>query len=162
MTTKTRATKGTVVRSPVKTAHDRTGERSGYAYALRFTAYGERRYVTLGRSDDDPAWTQQKAEEELKKVLAEVRAVTWEPWNPVEEPEQPEQEPTFHVFASQWFADNKDEWRESTRLDYEWQLKVHLLPFFKDHTLSDITIAEVDRYRQQKVARARAVEAAAA
>jgi hypothetical protein len=39
----------------------------------------------------------------------------------------------------------KGEWRESTVLDYEWQLSDHLLPFFKNHRLSQITIAEVDR-----------------
>ena len=31
--------------------------------------------------------------------------------------------------------------------DYEWQLRGHLLPFFGNHRLSQITIAEVDRYR---------------
>ncbi len=36
----------------------------------------------------------------------------------------------------------------NTLLDYEWQLTHHLLPFFARHSLSEITIAEVDRYRQ--------------
>jgi hypothetical protein len=30
-------------------------------------------------------------------------------------------------------------------------LSYHLLPFFKDHPLSEITIAEVDRYRTEKL-----------
>jgi len=38
--------------------------------------------------------------------------------------------------------------QEGTRLDYRWQLSHHLLPLFKDHRLSQITIAEVDRYRK--------------
>jgi len=42
-------------------------------------------------------------------------------------------------------------WRESTRLDYRWQLAHHLLPFFARHKLSEITVQEVDRYRQAKV-----------
>lgn len=155
--TKGRATgrtpKGAVVRNPVK-----GGE--GYAFALRFTAYGKRRYVSLGRPED--GWTEQKAEEELRVVLAGVRDGTWEPWEPVAEPEQPEDEPTFHVFASEWFDATRDEWRESTRLDYEWQLRVHLLPFFEHHRLSQVTIAEVDRYRHSKLARNREIEAAAA
>ena len=46
--------------------------------------------------------------------------------------------------------------RPNTVLDYEWQLRVHLLPFFKNHRLSQITVAEDDRYREAKV-----VEAAA-
>jgi integrase len=147
------------VRSAVKASGDGKGKRTGVAYALRFTAYGERRYVTLGRTDE--GWTEHKAEEELRKIKGEVRDGTWKPWEAAEEPEQPAPEPTFHEFASEWFEASKDEWREATRLDYQWQLQFHLLPYFKDHRLSDITIAEVDRYRQSKLATNRAIEAAA-
>ncbi|HEY5374836.1 MAG TPA: tyrosine-type recombinase/integrase [Polyangiaceae bacterium] len=74
-----------------------------------------------------------------------------------------EQDPPFHEFASTWFEATKGEWTENTRLDYQWQLSHHLLPFFKDHHLSQITIAEVDRYRAQKVREsARLTEALAA
>jgi integrase len=38
-------------------------------------------------------------------------------------------------------------------LDYEWQLSCHLLPFFRAHRLSQITVQEVDRYRQIQVRR---------
>ena len=38
--------------------------------------------------------------------------------------------------------------REATVLDYRWQLSNHLLPFFHAHRLPDITVAEVDRYRE--------------
>jgi integrase len=148
---KGRAPKGAVVKNPVK---------GGFAYALRFTAYGERRYVSLGRPEG--GWTEHKAEEELRRILAEVRDGMWKPWQPQEEPEQPEEELTFHEFASEWFEATKSEWREATRLDYEWQLQVHVLPFFKDHGLSQITVAEVDRYRESKLADNRAIEAAAA
>ena len=61
-------------------------------------------------------------------------------------------EPTFHEFASEWFEAMKHEGLRRTRLlDYEWQLTKHLLPYFAEHALSEITIAEVDRYRQLKV-----------
>jgi integrase len=40
---------------------------------------------------------------------------------------------------------------ENTLQDYTWQLCNHLLPFFAKHRLTEITIAEVDRYRQEKV-----------
>lgn len=43
------------------------------------------------------------------------------------------------------------ELRESTAEVYRWHLSDHLLPFFQHHRLSDITVAEVDRYRQHKV-----------
>ena len=35
--------------------------------------------------------------------------------------------------------------------DYQWALSYHLLPFFKGHLLPEITVAEVDRYKQAKV-----------
>jgi integrase len=60
-------------------------------------------------------------------------------------------DPTFHVFGSEWFNQHKGEWREGTQADYRWQLEGHLFAFFKDHHLSQITVAEVDRYRQHEV-----------
>lgn len=62
---------------------------------------------------------------------------------------------TFHRFASDWFAESAAGWRESTRLDYTWQLELHLLPFFADHRLDEITVAEVDRYKGVKLAEKR-------
>jgi integrase len=120
-------------------------------YALRFRAYGKRRYVTLG-SDGD-GWTRARAELELQNVLADVRRGIWRPIEPAPAP-QVVADPSFHEFASRWYDGAKDEWRAKTRLDYHWQLTRHLLPFFKDYRLSQITIAEVDRYRQKKVAEA--------
>jgi hypothetical protein len=34
--------------------------------------------------------------------------------------------------------------------DYKWALSYHLLPRFKDHRLSEITVAEVDGYKAAK------------
>jgi len=137
---------------------ERKGKR-GITFAARIRAYGERHYVALGYSWK--GYTRNDADTELQNILADVRRGIWRP--PVTQP-APEiaQDPTFYEFASRWFETSKGEWRASTRLDYEWQLSHHLLPFFKDHRLSQITIAEVDRYRQAKVAEARAIEAAAA
>jgi hypothetical protein len=42
-------------------------------------------------------------------------------------------------------------WRESSIADYSWQLSNHLLPFFHAHRLPQITVAEVDWYREFKV-----------
>jgi len=127
-------------------------------YALRFRAYGRREFLTLGSATD--GWTRAKAETELANILADVRRGIWRPAEVPAAPAAPK-DPTFHEFASRWYAANEHEWRPKTQLDYEWQLARHLLPFFKDHRLSQITIAEVDRYRQVKVAESRAVEAAA-
>ncbi len=107
----------------------------------------------------EDGWTEARAEEELRRILAEVEEGKWRAYARAPEPEA---EPTFHEFASKWYEATKDEWRESTRLDYKWQLQVHLLPFFTDHLLSQITIAEVDRYRQSKAAESRSLAAAVA
>ncbi|MGO8907071.1 MAG: tyrosine-type recombinase/integrase, partial [Solirubrobacteraceae bacterium] len=95
-------------------------------------------------------WTQARAQDALQDELAKVQLGTWTPPEPEPAPVV-EQDPTFHVFATEWVAAHEGEWRESTRLDYEWQLSHHLLKFFRRHRLSQITIAEVDRYRALKV-----------
>jgi integrase len=120
----------------------------GTSYALRFTAYGVRRYQTLGSSE--AGWTRARAEEELQNVLADVRRRLWRPPS-LAAPVTADPDPTLHEFASEWFSAHRGEWARNTALDYEWQLTTHLLPFFAAHRLSQITIAEVDRYRQHKV-----------
>lgn len=121
----------------------------GTVVALRFRAYGSRRYVTLGYREQ--GWTHAKAELELQNVLADVRRGIWRPPEPVTPPPESTAEPTFHAFASEWLAEIEPTLRPNTILDYRWQLTHHLLPFFKDHRLSQITVAEVDRYRAEKV-----------
>ena len=120
---------------------------AGIVYAVRFRAYGKRRYLTLGSRAE--GWTRQRADEELQNILADVRRGLWQP------PRAAASEhdgPTFHEFASDWFeAMGNEGLTASTLLDYEWQLTRHLLPYFAQHLLSEITIAEVDRYRQLKV-----------
>jgi integrase len=120
----------------------------GRVFALRFRAYGKRRYVTLGATSE--GWTRQKAEEELANVLADVRRGIWQPQKSGDASEPPE-EPTFHEFASEWFETRRHEFAPRTREDYELTLTRHLLPFFKDHLLSEITAQETDRYKAAKV-----------
>jgi integrase len=125
--------------------------RAGTTYALRFHAYGQRQFVTLGSSAD--GWTRARAEEELQNVLADVRrgrlaaarggAGAW----------ATDDLPTFHEFASEWWDAKKLEVRPNTRAAYENELSLHLLPFFAKHRLNEITVQEADRYRQHKVRR---------
>jgi integrase len=117
-------------------------------FALRFRAYGQRQYVTLGTVAE--GWTRERAETELQNLLADARRGIWRPPDRQPTPVGPA-DPTFHEFASDWFEANQCAWRANTRLDYGWQLTNHLLPFFKDRRLSQITIAEVDRYRAAKL-----------
>jgi integrase len=125
--------------------------RKSAVFALRFRAYGTRRYVRLGTVDE--GWTQERAEEALRHVLADVERGIWRPPEPAPEPPDLEvrQDPTFLEFASDWYRANEGTWQPSTRLDYSWQLTDHLLPYFARHRLSQITAAEVDRYRATKV-----------
>jgi len=122
--------------------------KRGRGFAVRFRAYGRRHYVTLGYATD--GWTRKKADTELENILADVRRGIWR-----EVESKPESEvtvePTFHEFASGWFERKKRELRPNTVAAYEWEITHHLLPFFARHRLSDITIAEVDRYRDAKV-----------
>ena len=120
---------------------------AGTTFALRFRAYGERRYLTLGTAVD--GWSRHRAERELANILADVDRGIWVPTAPtaVAGPV----DPGFHEFASEWLAARADELRETTVADYTWQLSAHLLPFFHRHRLSQITVGEVDRYREHKV-----------
>ncbi len=93
--------------------------------------------------------------------MADVERGVWRP--PESQPTaETNLDPTFHEFASEWFEGAKGEWREKTRLDYQWQLANHLLPFFRNHLLGQITVREIDRYRQSKVAEGEAISAAVA
>ncbi len=89
------------------------------SWAIRFTAYGRRHFVSLGRPED--GWDRQRAETELRHVLADVERGIWR----LHEPEQlvsPKEEPTFHEFASQWLESNKLGWAARTAADYQWAL----------------------------------------
>ena len=129
-------------------SEDRRGRST--IYRVRFRAYGRREIVTLG-SDED-GWTHAKAEQALQHLIADVQRGIWRPTEPPIAPEPADADPRFHEFSSEWFAANEAGWSANTRLDYQWQLSSHLLPWFRDHRLSQITIAEVDRYRATKLA----------
>ncbi len=123
--------------------------KGGRTFALRFRAYGQRRYLTLGTTAE--GWSRRKAEDELANVLADVRRGIWQPYEPPTA-KAPAATPTFHEFASEWFHGLSNEGlSENTVAQCRWELTTHLLPFFAKHRLAEITIAEVDRYRQEQV-----------
>lgn len=126
------------------------------SFGLRFTAYGNREYLTLGHPED--GWTLLRAERELAAVLRDVELGTWQPT--LRQPPQPQQDPRFLEFSSDWFALKRFELAPNTARSYRNDLTKHLLPFFAEHRLSEITIAEIDRYRQEKVAHASRLTAA--
>jgi integrase len=125
---------------------ERDGKR-GRTYALRFRAYGQRQYVTLGTAEE--GWNRAQAEERLRHTLADVERGIWKPPEPTVE--EPRPEPTFHEFASEWLEARRHELGKRTVEDYTWALSVHLLPFFARYRVGAITIEDVDRYRTSKV-----------
>ncbi len=122
--------------------------KQGITYATRVRAYGQRHYLSLGYSWEGA--TRRQAETELQNILADIRRGTWQPPQPDPKPTNSD-DPTFHEFASQWFESRRHEVSPRSVEDYKWALTRHLLPFFKDHRLSQITIAEVDCYKNGKV-----------
>ncbi len=135
-------------RRPTGQQIERSG-RNGRTFAARIRAYGQRHYVTIGHSRD--GWTRVKAEAELANILADVRRGLWVPDEPEPQPEAPGREASFHEFASEWFEHARRELKPNTVAAYEYEITYHLLPFFAEHKLSEITVAEVDRYRHFKV-----------
>ncbi len=137
--------------------------KSGRGYALRFRAYGERQYVTLGFEHE--GWDQGKAEEELQNILADVRRGLWVP--PTKRKRRGAEEaaraevPPFGEFASGLVAEREGQVAEKTSAHERWALG-HVLPFFGDWALAEIDIEAIDEYRAFKVkeseARARAIE----
>jgi integrase len=118
---------------------------------------GKRHYISLGSAEE--GWNRQRAERELRHVLADVERGVWQP--KVQEADQPPaQEPTFHEFASEWFEGVSPELKKRTRVDYRWRLSNHLLPHFAKHQLTAITVEEVDRYRRRKVRESKSIEEA--
>jgi integrase len=114
--------------------------------ALRFTAYGRRRYVSLG------AVSAEQAEQALRHTMADVERGTWRPPRQVEQPPERNVVPTFHQYAEEWWLRNEKRLAPSTQLDYRWRLETHLLPFFSEHRLDRITFDEVERYIAAKLA----------
>ncbi len=130
--------------------------RQSTTFALRFRAYGKRRYLALGTTAD--GWSKAKAETELQNLLADVRRGIWQPPTTVEIVQAPREIPTFHVFASEWFERQTVEGGRrgnglsaAGRDDLQWRLSSHLLPAFASRRLDQITVEEVDRYRLAKV-----------
>jgi len=106
--------------------------------------------VTIGRGGHD---LPQDVWREVAHDLPEISPLTtaFARHSAILAPQAPTPNPTFHDFASQWFDGHRHEVAPRTVEDYQWSLSRHLLPHFKNHRLSQITIAEVDRYRTLKV-----------
>lgn len=129
-------------------------------YRLRVRFEGRRETVTLGTNLQ--GWNAERAQVELDRVLERIARGTWVPPSrqqpAVAEPELV----SFHVFASEWWAEKQEAIDASTREDYRWRLERYIVPFFKDDLVSEITVERVDAFRRQLLADRKAVQDAAA
>jgi integrase len=131
--------------------------KSGRGYALRFNAYGERQYLTLGLETE--GWTRKRAEEELQNILADVRRGIWIPPDKGRRseisgtPEGSDRAPLFGPFARELVAARKGEVSANTNDYLQWALS-HLLPYFAAWPVGAIDIEAVDAYRRHKVEQA--------
>lgn len=132
---------------------ERSGPR-GKVFALRFQAYGERRYLTLGSPAE--GWTRRRAREEMDSIHVDVRRGIWV-WRRrrAKTGLDERRAPTFGPFASRLVAERKGEVSDSQIVNQEWTLG-HLLPYFADWQLGDIDVEAVDAYRHHKVQEAEA------
>ena len=130
--------------------------KSGRGYALRFNAYGERQYLTLGLETE--GWTRTRAEEELQNIVADVRRGLWVTPDKHHRARNGHDDNTevatlFGPFARGLVAARKGEVSPNTHGYQEWAL-THLLRYFVDWPLAEIDIEAVDVYRRHKVEQA--------
>ena len=125
-----------------------TGEVT--SWGVRFSYEGRRRYLTL------EAESREEAVREMALLMFRVRRGIWEPPRKHRHAPGP-RPPKLADFAEDWLAGEKVQGgRRGTGLapasyaSLQWRLG-HLLRFFASARLDEITVMDVDRYRQAKL-----------
>jgi integrase len=126
-------------------------------FGCRFRYRGKRFHETLGSSQD--GLTPRKARLAMQDLMANVRAGRWVPPEQRVPESEPKVIPTFHAFASEWFAAlceeggrNGDGLSERSIRDLrDWRLREHILPFFAEFRVDEIGVEDVDRFRRTLV-----------
>lgn len=154
--------------------------KAGRGFALRFYAYGSRRYLSLGLEAD--GWTRARAEEELENVLADVRRGLWVPARRGGEEGSPvakgqvtprpaarggrtNRTPDaggamlFSEFAPWAIEMRRARHGEAHDKNLRWGLR-HLMPFFAEWPLEGIDAEAVDMYSTAKVEESARLQAA--
>jgi integrase len=157
--------------------------KAGRGFALRFHAYGRRRYLTLGLESD--GWAPERAEEELANVLADVRRGLWSPPRrsggegeggaPAPLPGRPRGpggggdgiggaapaggEMPFGEFAPWALELRRARHGEAHHRNLCWGLR-HLMPFFAEAPLAAIDAELIDSYSAAKVEEGARLQAA--
>jgi integrase len=153
--------------------------KAGRGFALRFYAYGSRRYLSLGLESE--GWTRTRAEEELENVLADVRRGLWvppqrgredRPVTPVlalsvsrspgartDRPPDAGGAMLFSEFAPWALGMRRARHGEAHDKNLRWGLR-HLMPFFAECPLEGINAEAVDMYSTAKVEESARLQAA--
>jgi integrase len=119
--------------------------------SLRFRAGGKRHTIPLG------AVSRADAERELAFVMADVARGVWKPSAVVEA--LIAEVPTLHEFSEQWWLRVERQLAAGTKADYRNRLENHLLPFFGEMRVDEITFDTVERYIAVKLAEDRPLSA---
>jgi integrase len=131
--------------------------KDGKVYrTLRFSVGGKRYRTPLG-----PV-SAAAAEKELRCVLVEVEQGTWVPPVAVVPPPEPTTMPTFHEFSADWWLRVEGQLAPRTKEDYQWRLSVHLLNWFGELPLNQISSKHVKDYIAGKIAEGEEIRKAAA
>jgi Phage integrase, N-terminal SAM-like domain len=137
-----------IVRIPRRatgTIIEKRGRGGNIVRALRFSAYGKRRYLTLGSVSAG------EAERELRRVLADVERGTWRVTRLRRSVQAPVAMPVFRAFAAEWWLRGAPPLAAVTQRGYRWRLNRHLLPYFGALRLDQITGEVVERYIAAKL-----------
>ena len=134
-----------MARKPTGAVVPHIGKDGRIYYGLRFTAYGRRRFVSLGPVDEDTA------ERKLRITLDQVAEGTWQPSRAVDPPPEPKPVPTFWQLAEQWWLLTEAQLRSSTQTDYKWRLRNHLIPYFGMTPIDAIDYGMVKHYIAAKL-----------
>ena len=115
--------------------------RGGAIWRIRYLdASGAKVQETLG---PEPAWTEKLARQELRNRLADVSREGYRAPPTV----------TFKGFAERWLREHLPTrgLKATTVETYRYALEAHLLPFFGQHRLSEITPESIDHYIAAKM-----------
>ena len=143
-----------MARPATGTIIEKRNAAGGINRTLRFPVNGKKRTVALGEV------TRDEAERRLRQELADVERGAWKPREPVRSAKA--DMPTFHEFAEEWWVLHERQLAVKTRADYRWRLEKHLLRFFGELRLDEITLDTVERYIAAKLADGERIREAAA
>jgi integrase len=130
-------------------------------FKLRFRVHGEREMEVLHERRDckcgcGGGWNERTATIELENVLAKVKVGVWKKRKPAPRVEA-SRIPTFHEYASKWLENKKagllgdQPIGPHTEADYRSRLVNHILPFFGDHRINEITTEDCLEFKAYKL-----------